>query len=113
MKGLIVGIYQSKEIGNCSNHGISSEAKTVTIIGSGIPEIFEPSDLAPAVKIVKRNIAGEYLHAEPLEGKNPKSIGWMAGGSFIYSCDGRFPSDYPIPLHDRQESLELNDVLSR
>jgi hypothetical protein len=25
------------------------------------------------------------------------------GGTFIYSSDSRFPSKYPIPLHDRVE----------
>ena len=114
MQGLTAGIYESKEIGNCSNGGISKHNKTVTIVGPGIPRIFDARPGAPAVKIVRRSFGGQsYIHAEPVNGKKADQVGWMAGGSFIYSCDSRFPSPYPIPLHDRQETAELNDLLSR
>jgi len=103
-KGLICGIYESKEIGNCSNGGISSKYKDVLVIIEG-QDIgpFEESEDRPTVKIVKRIICGEeYIHAEPTSIKG----GCMAGGCFIYSCDSRFMeaiSSYPISLHDRQE----------
>lgn len=113
MKGLRASIYENKEFGNSSNKGISSKVKEVTVVGEGIPEIFQVNESAPAVKIIKRDIGGEYLHAEPVEGKDPNTVGWMAGGAFIYSSDSRFPSKYPIGLHDRQESEELNNILSR
>ena len=117
MKGLSASIYQSKEIGNCSNKGISSKCKSVILVGDGIPEIFEADDHSPAVRLVKRSGIGRngstYTHAEPVKGKDPKAIGWMDGGCFISSSDSRFPSDYPIPLHDRQESQQLYDTLSK
>jgi hypothetical protein len=37
----------------------------------------------------------------------------MFGGCFLWTSDGRFPSPHPIALHDRWESPELNEALSR
>ena len=38
----------------------------------------------------------------------------MDGGNIGYSCDSRFSefSDYPLKIHDRQESQKLYDMLS-
>lgn len=101
-KGLRCNIYRDDK--NCSNGGISSRVHRVTLIGDEIAKVFEPDESAPAVILVKREIAGsEYLHAEPLELARAKK--WaMDGGTFIYTTDSRFPSLYPIPLHDRTES---------
>lgn len=113
MKGLTAGILESKQIGNCSNSGISSRIKAVTIVGE-IPKIFEADEKSPAVKIVRRMLCGRiYLHAEPIESIKNGNVGYMMGGCFIWSSDSRFPSDYPIPLHDRQETSEQNEILSR
>ena len=115
MKGLIVEIYKNPMFKGCSNGGISGKVESVTIVGDGIPEIFEASDDCPAVKIVRRNIFnGEYVHAEPIE--EPTEVGWMAGGAFIYSSDSRFRqhiNQYPISLHDRQETQQEYDTLSK
>lgn len=115
MKGLLVSILEDKRIGNCSNNGISSRCSQVVLVGEGIPEIFEPSEDAPAVKLVKRILfcTKEYIHCEPVESTRRGNVGYMAGGTFVYSSDSRFPSDYPIPLHDRQETQEQYDMLSR
>ena len=123
--GICVGIYQSKDIGNCSNNGISSRCKSVTLVGGGSPQIFEPCEDRPAVIIVNRKIGSrDYLTAYPAI-KNPEtgcweiapvpagSVGWMAGGTFIYGSDSRFRFDYPVPLHDRSETQEEYDLLSR
>ena len=111
--GLICGIYESKNIGNCSNGGISSKYKDVLVIIEG-KDIgpFEESEDRPTVRIVRRNFpSGEYIHAEPVSIK-----GWcMAGGCFIYSSDARFMREiceYPISLHDRQETQEESKHLS-
>ena len=102
-KGLILYIYKNPLFSGCSNNGISSKCNKVVLIGDGIPGVFEVSEDAPAVKLVKRNICGkEYSHVEPVErGKSS----WMSGGSLVYSCDSRFRdlSPYPLSLHDRQE----------
>jgi hypothetical protein len=64
------------------------------------------------LKLVRRNLFGrEHLHAEPID--PPTGVGWMAGGNFIWTSDSRFPSDYPIAVHDRQESQDQYNMLSR
>lgn len=111
MRGLICEIYAPAR-GGCSNGGISSIYQAVTLIG--IPTaIFVPVTDRPAVRLVKRAIAGKiYLHVEPVD--QPSGlIGPMFGGTFIYSSDSRFPSQYPIALHDRWETQEQYDALAR
>lgn len=111
-KGFIASILEDKRIGNCSNNGISAYSKEVTIVSDDPAlQIFETTArdelTRPLVVIVKRIIGGKpYIHAQPID--DPKGVGWMAGGSFIYSYDSRFGklSEYPIPLHDRQETQE-------
>jgi len=89
---------------DCSNGGLSSRHKSVILLGYGP---FEPCAKAPAVRLVRRDIGGrEYLHAEPVDPPPAGHTPYMAGGTFIHTCDGRFPSDYPIPLHDRTDTWE-------
>lgn len=112
MKGLIVGLLENKEIGNASLGGISTKHVSFVLTGEGVPEIFEPDEDSPEIKLVKRIIYDKpYLHVEPIE--RPTGIGWMFGGCFVWSSDSRFPNTYPIALHDRQESPELHEHLSR
>ena len=102
MRGLIASIYEDKRFGNCSNDGISKRFKEVLIVGKDIPEIFTDSPDCPVVIIVK---SPGYVKAVPVESR-PNMSGFMFGGCFIYSSDSRFPSPYPIPLHDRQEAWQ-------
>ena len=112
MEGLIVSLLENKEIGNASLGGISTRYTSFVLTGAGIPGIFEPDENRPEIKLVERVIYGKrYLHAEPIE--KPTGIGWSMGGTFVWSSDSRFPNDYPIALHDRQESPELHKHLSR
>jgi len=100
-KGLLVEIIKGKF--HSSNNGLSNYVDEVVIIDESVPEIFDADPVrCPAVKLVRRIIGGtEYIHAEPME--KPSGLGWMASGAFLESSDSRFPNDYPIPLHDRQE----------
>ena len=114
MKGLLCFIYENKSFGNCSNGGISSKVKSVILTGKRIAQIFEPDDDKPEVRLEHRLVCGRpYLTAYPVEPIKKGNIGYMCGGCFIYTSDGRFPASYPIPLHDRQETLEQNERLSR
>jgi hypothetical protein len=104
LRGLHCGILENKNIGNCSNGGISSKVNAVTVILTDRDtHVFEPSVDAPAVKIIHRVIAGkDYYHAEPIE--PARGNGWYCfGGCYITTSDSRFPFRYPIALHDRQE----------
>ena len=105
MKGMLVSIYRNAEIRDCTNGGISSRVNKAVLTGDGIPGIFEPHPDAPELKLIYRpNI--DYYHAEPVEGKNPKLVGWMAGGNYCFTSDSRLTAinHYPIPIHDRQET---------
>jgi hypothetical protein len=99
-KGLLVSILDSGFIDGLSP---MRSAKGAIIIDIGC-EVFQTSDEHPAVKLVHRNLpSGPYVHAVPdLPGM------WAFGGRFIYSSDSRFRelNAYPIPLHDRNMSLE-------
>lgn len=113
MRGLILSVLRNAEIGDCSNGGISARHVAVTLIGPGVPEIFEPSDDRPAVRLVKREIGGDLvIHAEPVTLDSRPAVWWMASGAFVSTCDSRFGdllrslghSPYAaIPLHDRRE----------
>ena len=99
-RGLRCSVYISKEFGNCSNGGISSRVKRVTLMGLERGHIFEPTDDSPAVWLHKK---GDYIYVSPERVPLESGRWYMPGGTFIYSSDSRFPSDCPLPLHDRLE----------
>lgn len=109
MKAIMVDIYESKSIGNCSNNGISARFRNVLILHEdGWIDVDENNPPENLCKVVTRYLRGvEYKHLEPVA--RPTGCGWMSGGAVCYSCDSRFRdiSDYPLCLHDRQESNEL------
>lgn len=112
MKGLHAYVYRSAGQ-DCTNHGLTEKANNITIVGDGIPEIFEANDKTPAFKVVRRVIFGEqYLHLEPVNPPPAGWIGWMNGGNVADSSDSRFPAKYPLRIHDRAESPELYDRMS-
>ena len=118
MKGLTVYIYKNN--GDCSNGGLSSKYSKATLIGKNVDgvnvaSVVEPSEDAPAVKLVSKKAleGGTLYYCEPVEVKKEGYAGYMFGGCFVYSCDSRFPFRYPIKLFDRQESVKLYDMLSR
>ena len=105
MKGLLCNILQSKNSPNCSNHGISARYDKVILVDAQGP--FEPNENTPAVRLGNNN------RAYPLnEEGNENTVGPMFGGCFIWSSDSRFPSNQPIPLHDRWETQEQYNILS-
>lgn len=120
--GLILSIFEDKRLGNSSNGGLSSRFSEVTLVGAGGP--FEPTEKRPAVKLVARTIGGApYVHAEPVEPAPEGMIGWMCGGCLVGTSDSRFGRAVAdllggihvpaVSLHDRCETPELNEALSR
>lgn len=102
-RGLHVDFYRGK-FG--SPLTLCEKYKSAILYGEGIPEIFEESDECPALRLERRHLADRgdendyYWTAYP--DFSPKGY-YCFGGSFIYSPDSRFPSRYPIPVHDRDE----------
>lgn len=115
MKALELEIFKNRLFKGCSNNGISEKYETILIAHPrGFITIDENNPPENFCKVVEREIFGKkYLHVEPVA--KPNGIGWMDGGAVVYSCDGRFGdiSQYPLCLHDRQETPEQYDILSR
>lgn len=104
-KGLTLSIYRAGY--DCTINAMHGK-KEVTLIDKNIAGIFEPSEDAPAVKIVTRKLFGkDYTHAEPII---PGSYAF--GGTYIHCSDSRVRelAEYPIPLHDRQMNLEVQTI---
>jgi len=102
MKGLLVSIYKSGDIEDCTNGGISSKKDSAILTGEGIPPVSTVTEESPELVLVRRVLCGqEYLHAQPAH--DPTGTGWMFGGNFIHTTDSRFPNRCPIAIHDRQE----------
>lgn len=108
VKGLTLRVYRSG-LGDCTNGGISSRYNTLILVGDGIEgPVSVDLDNPPenVVKIVRRRLFGreEYLHLEPLDGSGNGGSRWyMSGGNIANTCDSRFPSRYPLEIHDRHE----------
>jgi hypothetical protein len=103
-KGIRVEVLRRADKYDCTMDGVSSKYDKFVLIGEGIrnPDTL-PSKDCPALVLIKREIMGStYLHAEPLVQPKGKS-GPMFGGNYINSCEARYPSQYPIPIHDRFE----------
>jgi hypothetical protein len=119
MKALPIYVYRNNMFGDCSNGGISSRYdKLLLIHPEGFVEIDENNPPENLVKLMeKRSYSrpGEvYRYIEPVA--KPKGLGWMDGGNIAESSDSRFydvSGGYPLKIHDRCESQELNDLLSR
>ena len=99
--GLIVNVYRASGI-DCTNGGITSKYKTLTLLGPEVSGPFAPDEDRPALTIVKRKLfGGDYYHARPADVPTTEHL--MFGGNFVYTSDSRFPCPYPIPVHDRKE----------
>ena len=114
IKVLPVEVYRWA-LGDCTNGGVSARFNNLYLICEG--GWLEVEDTDPKlIKIVTRPCCGRegtYSHVEPVNDPSKKECGYMSGGNFVYSCDGRFPFDYPLPVFDRSETWEEYEALSR
>jgi hypothetical protein len=95
MKGLIIEVFHPKGYEGYTNNLLGA-AKEALLVGEGIPQLFEANGL-PVLRIVERNIngIGPYKHLQPVEPGQ-----WAYGGCIGYTNDSRFPSTYPLKIHD-------------
>lgn len=113
IKGLICEVYRGKTLGDCSLNGVSNRVRHVVLTGPGVPEIFEPRDDMPEVKLIVDGNNGHYFvdrRASDIVVRRMKAVPaevgerWSSfGGAFIYSSDSRFPANSPIHIFDRVE----------
>jgi hypothetical protein len=110
--GLICSVYRASRFPNCTNGGVTATAEDVLLIlpGGGPFSVADVGDRMPVVKLVRR---GNHLCVEPVKFPRTGSVGYMMGGNFIWTSDSRFPNEYPLPVHDRQETYDQYLALSR
>ena len=101
-KGLTVYIYSGRwREADLSNGGVSNRYNSFVLTGPEVPEISEPNDEVPELRLEERGKRVIALQTEELRNLDHS---WEFGGTFIYATGGPFPHDYPIPVYDRQES---------
>lgn len=114
VKALPVYVYRCSRLEDCTNGGVSASSDRLLLIcEDGFVDA--KTDDPTLLRLVKREFGGgTYLHAEPVNpDRGEKVLGPMFGGNYVSTSDSRFPSDYPIPVHDRYETREQYDLLSR
>ena len=104
-------------LGDCTNNGITATRDTCTLFWDCEPAealtYCEEKGLNPAECLIvddSPSCGREYRKAVPLKEKGRGYVGPMFGGNYI-ECRDYF--DYPIPVHDRYETWEEYDILSR
>lgn len=116
VKAIEVEIFENKDLGNCSNDGISNRYNTILVLHErGGVEIDLNNPPENACKFIEADFGSHtYKYIEPLAPVKKGHVGYMAGGSFAYSCESRFHdfADYPLAIHDRQEDHSLYSALS-
>ena len=104
MRGMIIEVYRNG-YQDCTNGGVSKDARALLLVGEGVPEIFKAGNM-PVVRLAKG--PGNTLRLVPDAVKDR----WhMFGGNFGYSGDSRFAElvrahggdGGPIKIFDRVE----------
>lgn len=118
MKALPVYVYRRPNGTDCTNGGISAKYDRLLVVcPDGFIDVDENDPPENLCKVVKRHLFGrDIFHVEPVV--PPKGAGWMAGGNFAETSDSRFGKlcgDMygALSIHDRDESWEMYDMLSR
>lgn len=111
-------------LGDCTNNGISSRHNTLTCFDGDLDEIKEyveekNIDMDRCLYVVRRELWGKpepYLTPLKWAIKKPTSGPVMAGGNYAKG-DSRWKEWFghylPLPIHDRIETWEEYDALSR
>lgn len=118
MKAIPVDVYRCVNRSDCTNGGISSRFSELLVpCDTGFLDVDEDNPPENLVKLVHRRLFGvDTWHLEPYV--KPGGVGWMAGGNFAHTSDSRFSRMLEgmygaVPIHDRQESASLYELLSR
>lgn len=120
MKALRIKVFKNKLFDGCANGGITERFDELLLVcEDGYIEIDENDPPENLVIYVERNIGGRscgYIRpfADPPSGRTPYS----SGGSYAADCDSRFTDLIggmygAVPVHDRTETWEEYELLSR
>ena len=103
-KGLLVSILADKQIGDCTNNGLSSRHKRLVLVDSKIHAPFPTEGEEDYLVLREFDFRGE-ISLRAIPSKLVDSGKWYTfGGNFIYCSDSRFPSKHPIKIFDRVEN---------
>ena len=126
-RALPVDVFRASH-SDCTNGGISSKFNQLLVLcKDGFKEVDLDNPPQNLVQVVRREFAGRYTyHLEPVA--EPTGAGWMMGGNYAATSDSRFSrmignmygavsiydvEDLAVAIHDRQETWEQYDMLSR
>jgi len=107
LKYLPVDVYRSP-YGDCTNGGISGKVDRVYVACED--GIYDGDKLDPELCFTQEQRGANYGVLIPIVSK-PDMVGPMAGGNLASTSDSRIAKTFKI--HDRWESAELYDALSR
>lgn len=137
-KGLRLEVYRPADGQDCTNGGMTSRVRYVTVTGiredwmepdksQGVRPLPEdcrtsaPKDDAPEVILVTRRngAAVDWVHLEPAE-PCPKGLcGYLSGGNYAGTMDSRWREilgghrGEMVRVHDRSETWQQYDMLTR
>jgi hypothetical protein len=106
--GMIVSIYRNE---HRSELNLFDKSKGLCIVNVEGP--FKPCEEYPPATLVKN---GSGWVVRPFEKPNEGRTPYMDGGSYASTCDSRWTSKVgmsAVPIHDRSETWEAYDRLSR
>ena len=114
VKAIRADVFKNHHYVKCANGGITERYDELFVVCPDGCYEFDADKLPEnLVEIKTKHVRGvAYRYAEPVAPVSKGCVGWMAGGSLLYSSDGRF-GGMPVKVHDRQETLEQYDLLSR
>lgn len=120
MRAIPINVYRRPDGCDCTNDGISAKYDRLLLAcEDGFIDVDEQNSPENLVKLVKREFpwCGTVYHIEPVARPDQGNVGWMAGGNFASSSDSRFSEMTGVygalSIHDRQETPEMYEMLSR
>jgi len=122
--GLIVDIYRTAALGDCTGGGISASHDQLTLVNVSGP--FEPTPDRPAALLVDGNLRGTKRIVPAVWDEDaswwtmlrlPDQVGPMMGGNYAATSDSRFRNAADlygaVAIHDRYETPEQYARLSQ
>lgn len=117
MKLLPLEVFHSS-LGDSTNGGISSKEHIIYLVDEKHGRDMSARKIDPAAIFDMEDCGGGYIRLIPRH-QNPKLAGPMFGGNIAtlarHACDGvthKLEGKF-LHIHDRFETWELNDLLSR
>lgn len=122
MNFCFVEVFRAADGVDCTNRGITSKFTHLYLYDGDRDECIahakDKGVLDKSLYLVRRLLWNEkHYYAEPLI--KPEDRAQVFGGNFVYTCDGAFSrmlgqsTSTPLPVHDRFETWEQFEALSR